>query len=283
LVEKEEETEEELIEGNDEDYEEPEEMDDPKEEHEIEVEKKPKKEKKNESLFLPMNFNLMLDYFNNKQNMRVCQNRIKEAMNTMTARCKPDWKKKRLRKIDVPKLMDDFRTLFSQKHASEVSSMTSRLVKKVKVDETAHFSDVMSQLNSANVLPTHITTIKTQSVKSESTVDDNMYFTNYLKKKLDAKNDTKNIVKQNYEKYRSIKLATDEAKKCMATKSTAFYSVATSTKYNPISSKFQSKARNTTILPKLNLDGNKSLIRMSEKDNNFGIKTVNEFKRSSFI
>ena len=272
------------MEGNDEDYEENEEADENQEEQketEVVEKKKEKKEKRTESLFLPMNFNLMLDYFNNKQNMRVCQNRIKDAMRTMTAKCKQDSKKKRLRKIDVQKLMDDFKLLFSQKHASETSSMTSRMVKKIKVDETQHFSEVLSQLNSANVLPTHITTIKTQSLATESAVDDNMYFTNYLKKKLDEKNNATNTCKKHFEKYKSIKLAAEETKRNLATKSTAFYSVATSTKYNPVGPKSQ-KGRNTTVLPKLNLGGNRSTIKMSGLED-FSVKTVNEFKRSSFI
>jgi hypothetical protein len=264
------------MEGNDEDYEEEEE--DGKEEDQVaEVEKKKdKKEKTTESLFLPMNFNLMLDYFNNKQNMRVCQNRIKESMRTMNAKCKQDWKKKRLRKIDIPKLMDDFKQLFSQKHASETSSMTSRMVKKIKVDETQHFSEMMSQINSVNILPTHISTIKTPSVKTETSIDDNMFFTNYLKKKLDSKNNPKNICIKNYEKYKSIKLATEETKRTFGTKSTALYSVAKTTKYNPVK---KSQTRNISILPKLELGVNKS----NFNDEKIPIKSVNELKRSSFI
>jgi hypothetical protein len=156
------------------------------------------------------------------------------------------------------------------------------MVKDVKLDDSKHFSEMLSHLSTANVLPTNISTIKTRSVKTESSIEDNMYFTNYLKK-LDVKNDPKHIVKQNYEKYKSVRLATEETKRYMATKSTGFYSVATSTKYNPVGPKNRNKANNTVFLPILNFGTNRSTLRNSGIDNKLTRKTVNELKRSSFI
>ena len=122
-----------------------------------------------ENLFLPMNFNLVLDYFNNKGKQRDSQAKIQEALDIMEEIIK--MKSKKVETIDNEKsvitpvdseasrtesvveenegqptqendlevhnkintefLFDEFKKLFGQRHASEQSNNSNRLAKKI--------------------------------------------------------------------------------------------------------------------------------------------------------
>jgi hypothetical protein len=122
-----------------------------------------------ENLFLPMNFNLVLDYFNNKGKQRDSQAKIQEALDIMEEIIKIKDKKNENHetiksqnsqvdsddsksmsvieenenqgependldvhnKIDTEFLFSEFKKLFGQKHASEHSNNTNRLTKKI--------------------------------------------------------------------------------------------------------------------------------------------------------
>lgn len=140
-------------------------------------------EAEEENLFLPMNFNLVLDYFNNKGKQRDSQAKIQEALDIMEEIIKMKGKKNENletiksknserdsdssksisvveenenqvesendldvhNKIDTEFLFTEFKKLFGQKHASEHSNNTNRITKKI-LGKARTISDVSQEM-----------------------------------------------------------------------------------------------------------------------------------------
>ena len=67
-----------------------------------------------------MNFNLMLNYFNHKQNTRDKKNKIKIAINNMTDKSSQNLKPNK--KLVVSELIEDFNYLFNQKAVTDINT-----------------------------------------------------------------------------------------------------------------------------------------------------------------
>jgi hypothetical protein len=222
--------------------------------------------KKEDILFLPMNFNLLLDYFNNKSKMRECRTEIEKAMSIMDEITKQGRNRKlesegtdnefklvnveeELKNhdlIDIPEIMDKFKQLFMQKHASEATNNTTLrqdMKRMSAMDSFTGESRRNTRTMSANynksttkVMPTHISTlnIKTRTINSDKSAnntitDDQMYFTNYLKAQVYSNRDPVEMTKKHYEKFKSIQLATEETRKKLRNTQTSYFN---STKYS---------------------------------------------------
>jgi hypothetical protein len=256
--------------------------------------------KKEDILFLPMNFNLLLDYFNNKSKMRECKTEIERAMTVMDEITKQGRNRKieaegtdnefklvnveeELKNhdlIDIPDLMDKFKQLFMQKHASETTNNTTLRQDMKRMSQADSFIDsrrntrtMSANYKSTNkALPTYISTLnmKTRTITSDKSQmntinEDQMYYTNYIKNKLYSNKDPVELTKQNYEKLKSIQLATEETKRVLRnTQTTGFNTTLCSSK------KFNSYERSRCV-PFIS---NKSLNRTSK---------LPEIKRNDFV
>lgn len=230
-----------------------------------------------------MNFNLVLDYFNNKGKQRSNIERIKEALDIMEEiTSKPSIENRdeavsnnkasdrheqridtghgsndELKPIDVEEdlkvhnkivtedLMTGFKDLFASKHASENSNSSTHMVRRIadmdSLETSRSASRAMSRMNTlGKVLPTHISTIKTNTINTDRSnyndenktkmnnlynknggVNANMPFSNFIRQKMAGINplDMKQI---NYEKY--VNMMNTKINKKSSTPSSTRYS-----------------------------------------------------------
>jgi hypothetical protein len=245
------------------------------------------KKKEEDILFLPMNFNLVLDYFNNKGKQRENEDKIKKAVDTMdvitnggnqtkegdesggnkfgenndTINSKDENENANkaadnLKLVDVEEnlkihdeiitdeLLEEFRQLFEQKHASENSNNSNRMARRILgLDTNTENSKLPSRdftrmntfrpsLLNPKILPTNLSTYKTNTLNTDRTrtlqqVDYendyknqqgnfNLVYTNMIRKKMEKAN-SKDLTKQYYDKYKSVLVATEEARKKLNT------------------------------------------------------------------
>ena len=190
-------------------------------------------------MFLPMNFNLILDYFNTKKDEREGHEKIKRAMDLMDFIMDPDHggeTNKNFNKnfldssrkfqihedINMEEIMSEFEKLLQNKPSSTHAFYVNRTNKKLQDIEIGGAGESINNRNAdIKSLPNLLSnnkiksSIKNQTKNNQGSVSGTLQITNYLLQKIENQ-ELKNLTNKNYKKFKSIPLALEETKKIIS-------------------------------------------------------------------